>query len=551
LSLRMKTIIGIAVIEAVLLLLLISMTLNYLRNSNYDAMIKRATTTATLFAATTKDAVLSYDLASLDAFVKDVLVIPDLVYARVLGPENNLFAANAKEAYLHQPFMADYRVDAVSDGVFDTFVEIKENGVIYGRVEIGLDISSINRTIADAQNKSVIIAVLEMGLVALFSFLLGGYLTGQLKVLSLAAQKISEGTLDCVFQLPVKGRDEIANVAIAFNAMAANLREAAMRRDKFESELKDLNYSLEDRVKLRTQEIRNKNSQLEQANQDIKEAQIKLLQSEKMATVGVLAAGVAHEINNPISFVMSNLHTLEVYGHNYRSLVTEYIILMSLTDPDARQAQQLKINQLSEQYDLEFMNEDLDSLLRDSIEGTERVSDIVKGLKAFSHMDTVTDYSMCDLNECIRSTLKVVNNALKYHCEIRTEFADFPLTYCCSGQINQVLLNLMINAGHAIEGQGVITIQSRQKGDRLEVSVMDTGQGISADKLGKLFDPFYTTKPVGEGSGLGLSIAYGIAKDHQGELRVVSEPGKGSCFTLSIPITLEPCIANTGKVNVE
>lgn len=536
-SIRLKTIIGIALIEAVLLLLLVSMTLDYLRSTNYDALIKRASTTATLFATTTKDAVLSYDLASLDAFVKDVLINPDLVYARVLGPEESLFAEGGKTEALRQQFVADHHVETIADGVFDTFAEITEGGVIYGRVEIGLDISSINTTIAEAQNRSAIIAVLEMGLVALFSFLLGAYLTGQLKVLSLAAQSISEGKLD--IQLPVKGRDKIANVATAFNSMASSLSEASARRDQFEVELKELNRSLEDRVEQRTQQLRNKNRQLEQANQEIKEAQSRLLQSEKMASVGVLAAGVAHEINNPIGFVMSNLRSLEIYSQNYRSLITEYAVLVTLADPDARQAQQLKIDQLGEKYDLEFMNDDLDSLLQDSIEGTERVRDIVKGLKDFSHVDTISSYAMCDLNVCIKSTLKVVNNELKYHCDIKTELAILPPTYCCSGQISQVLLNLILNAGHAIEGQGVITIQSQQVDELLEVSVTDTGKGIAVELLDKLFDPFYTTKPVGEGTGLGLAIAYGIAKEHQGEIRVVSEPDKGSCFTLSIPITSE------------
>lgn len=536
-SLRVKTIIGIALIEAVLLLLLVSMTLDYLRSTNYDALIKRSSTTATLFATTTKDAVLTYDLASLDSFVKDVLINPDLVYARVLGPDNSVFAENGKQAYLQKSFIADDIVENVSDGVFDTFAEIVEGGVVYGRVEIGFDISSINTVIAEAQNRSAIIAVIEMGLVALFSYLLGAYLTGQLKVLTLAAQSISEGNLDV--KIKVKGRDEIANVAIAFNSMAFNLNEASARRDQFEVELSELNRSLEDRVEQRTQEMKIKNKLLEQANQDIKETQAKLLQSEKMASVGVLAAGVAHEINNPIAFVMSNLRSLEIYAKNYRSLIEEYAKLDGLTDLQERVDQKLKIETLTEQYDLEFMNEDLDSLLYDSIEGTERVKEIVKGLKDFSHVDTVTNFAMSNLNECIQSTLKVVNNELKYHCDIRTDLSELPLTYCCSGQISQVLLNLMLNAGHAIEGPGVITISSKQKGELLEVSIADTGKGIPKDQLEKLFDPFYTTKPVGEGTGLGLAIAYGIAQEHRGEIRVESELGKGSSFTLSIPVTAE------------
>ncbi|KOO09929.1 histidine kinase, partial [Vibrio xuii] len=165
--------------------------------------------------------------------------------------------------------------------------------------------------------------------------------------------------------------------------------------------------------------------------------------------------------------------------------------------------QQQKIAHLSEEYDVDFMNEDLEPLLQDTIEGTERMRDIVKGLKEFSHVDTSENYSLCDLNECIKSTLKMASNELKYHCDIKLELGELPLTYCCAGQINQVLLNLLLNAGHAIEDQGTITICSKQNGDRLELSVTDTGRGITEEDKGKLFDPFFTTKAVGKGAGLG------------------------------------------------
>lgn len=537
-SFRLKTIIGIAIIEALLLLLLVSITLGYLRTTNYEALIKRASTTATLFATTTKDAVLSYDLASLDSFVKVVLKNPDLVYARVLGPDDGVFAEAGDPHFLQLPFVADKSVELASDGVFDTYAEIKEAGVTYGRVEIGLDISSIRITIAEAENRSAIIAVVEMALVALFSFLLGAYLTRQLKVLSIAAESISAGNLD--IKLPVSGRDEIANVAVAFNAMASSLSEVSARRDQFETELRELNTSLEQRVEQRTQQMRLKNRQLEQANSEIKAAQTRLLQAEKMASLGVLAAGVAHEINNPISFVMSNLHTLEIYGSNYRQLIAAYNEYLDETEPEASKRYQEKLERLKQECDLEFMNDDLDSLLSDSIEGTERVRDIVRGLKSFSHIETVTNFEMYDLNGCIESALKVAMNELKYHCEINKELTDLPLTYCCPGQIEQVVLNLLLNAGQAIEGKGVITIRSERVDEQLEISIADTGNGISKEQKNKLFDPFFTTKAVGEGAGLGLAIVYGIAQEHKGEVRVESSPGQGSCFTLSIPLALAP-----------
>lgn len=537
-SLRLKTILGIASIEALLLLLLISMTLDYLRTTNYEGLSKRASTTATLFATTSKDAVLSYDLASLESFVNEVLKNPDLVYARVLGPEDQLFAQAGEKAVLARSFQADLLVEDVSDSIFDTYAEISEAGVVYGRVEIGLDINSLTATIDEAKNKSASIAALEMFMVALFSLILGTYLTRQLKSLSDAAKTISAGNL--AVQIPVKGRDEIAEVANAFNAMAIDLQEASQRRDEFESQLKELNRSLEDRVVQRTQELVEKNVQLEKANHDIKDTQAKLLQSEKMASVGVLAAGVAHEINNPLGFVMSNLSTLEIYVNNYKALVSEYQALFKMTDSEERKIQYQRINQLIEEFDLEFMSEDLPDLLKDTHEGSIRVKEIVKGLKAFSHIDQAEGMQLADLNECISSTLKVVNNELKYHCQVIVELGELPHIYCLPGQIKQVLLNLFLNAGHAISGKGTITISSRLENDCIEISVQDSGCGISKDDVGKLFDPFFTTKAVGEGTGLGLAISYGIiVEEHKGDIRVSSEEGVGSCFTVVLPVVLE------------
>ncbi|WP_415905325.1 sensor histidine kinase [Neptuniibacter sp. QD48_55] len=541
-SLRLKTILGIATIEALLLLLLISMTLDYLRTTNYEGLTKRAQTTATLFATTSKDAVLSYDLASLEAFVSEVMVNPDLVYARVLGPENIVFAEKGSADVLSKPFYADQSVSTVEDGIFDTYAEISEGGQVYGRVELGLDINSLNKTIEEAEQRSALIAAIEMGLVALFSLILGTYLTRQLKVLTQAAEVISVG--DFEVKVPVKGRDEVADVALAFNAMASNLHEASARRDEFEVQLTELNRSLEERVKARTKELVAKNEQLEQANKEIKEAQAKLLQSEKMASIGVLAAGVAHEINNPMGFVISNIGTLELYVNNYRQLLAAHQEIIETPEGEKRDSLIAQLKELQEELDFEFMNEDLDELLKDTKEGSSRVKDIVQGLKAFSHVDQIEKYELCNLNDCIEATLKVVSNQLKYHCEVSTDLAEIPLTYCLPGKINQVLLNLLVNAGQAITDKGSIFVSSTINEDRIEIRIKDSGQGITKDQLDKLFDPFYTTKKVGEGTGLGLSISYGIiVEEHKGDILVDSEEGKGACFTLSLPIlTKDPSL---------
>ncbi|MDO6593483.1 ATP-binding protein [Neptuniibacter sp. 1_MG-2023] len=531
-SLRLKTILGIAIIQAVLLLLLVSMTLHYLRTTNYESLSKRASTTATLFATTAANAVLSYDLASLDAFVSEVMKNSDLVYARVLGPDNQLFAEDGEANILSRPFVLDTDVEKVNDSIFDTYAEISEGGVVYGRVEIGIDTDSLSTIIDEATNRSATIAAVGMLFVALFSSMLGTYLTSQLKYLRAAARSISKG--DLAIKIPINGRDEIADVAHAFNSMASDLKDASLRRDQFEAELSELNRSLEDRVKRRTEA-------LEKANSEIKSAQTQLIQSEKMASIGVLSAGVAHEINNPLGFVISNLSTLDIYAHNYRALVTEYQRLLEINDTAEREEQLNKIQDLIKSIDLEFMNEDLDDLLKDTHEGSVRVKEIVKGLKAFSHTDQTGRMQLADINECITSTLKVVNNELKYHCTISTSLSDIPQIYCLPSQIKQVLLNIILNAGHAIQGQGVIDISSNVVEDHIEIRIKDDGCGIAEDEINKLFDPFYTTKKVGEGTGLGLAISYGIiVDDHHGEINVQSEEGKGTCFTIILPIVTEP-----------
>ncbi|EAQ64756.1 sensory box sensor histidine kinase [Marinomonas sp. MED121] len=513
------------------------MTLDYLKSTNYSSLAKRATTTAELFSTTTKDAILSYDLASLEAFVSEVLKNPDLSYARVLGPNGEIFASGGDTQALNKVFAEDDSVETVDDGIFDTHAIIEESEVIYGRVEIGIDITGILDTIKEAEQRSIFIAGIEMLLVALFSFALGTYLTRQLKVLMKATKQISAG--DFKVNVPVSGKDEIAAVTKAFNKMAKNLSEASEKRDLFEEELKEFNQKLEETVQRRTKVIIDKNKQLEDANKSIKDTQTKLMQSEKMASVGLLAAGVAHEINNPMSFIISNIETLEEYSDQLISLINLYQKVLDEDQKDKATALE-KVKSLEEQIDIEFIHDDIPGLIKDTKEGTTRVKEIVKGLKDFSHADQESTHSYCDLNECIESTLKVVNNELKYHCEIKTNLGKLSPTFCAPGQIKQVLLNLLINAGHAIKEKGLIEVSSIEIKEKIKIRIKDNGCGISDKQMEKLFDPFYTTKPLGKGTGLGLAISYGIIQDHEGTIDIESEVGIGSTFILTLPITQAP-----------
>ena len=272
--------------------------------------------------------------------------------------------------------------------------------------------------------------------------------------------------------------------------------------------------------------------ELEEAYAKLKQTQSQILQQEKMASIGQLAAGVAHEINNPMGFIQSNLGTLGKYVDK----LTDYIrfqdgILGKLDDPALREEIEARRRKLK----LGYIIEDVRDLVSESLEGAERVKTIVQNLKSFSRVDQA-EQSMADLNACLESTLNIVWNELKYKCTVEKDYGEIPKTKCFPQQLNQVFMNLLVNASHAIEKQGVIRIRTRAEGGRILVQVSDNGSGIPADKLDRIFEPFFTTKPVGKGTGLGLSIAYDIVKKHGGEITVESEVGRGTTFTVSLPV---------------
>lgn len=285
--------------------------------------------------------------------------------------------------------------------------------------------------------------------------------------------------------------------------------------------------------------VQRRNTEIEEAHKELKQAQGKLVQSEKLASVGQLAAGVAHEINNPIGFVMSNLGTLKAYSEVLVKLVNGYrSYARAETSESERTAILNELRQLEEKEDIEFIQEDIEGLLDDSLDGTKRVKDIVQGLKSFSRADDaeITDQ---DLHEGIDSTLKIVASAVKHRCEVVKNYGDLPLVPCNLAQINQVFMNLLVNAAQAIEGEGTVTITTAVEGSLVVLKFQDTGVGIPADKIGSIFDPFFTTKPVGTGTGLGLSISYGIIQDHGGTIEVQSSVGVGTTFTIRLPLNVQ------------
>ncbi|WP_334059881.1 sensor histidine kinase [Alteromonas sp. S005] len=541
LSLRFKTITGIASIAALLLLVLI-VTVFQLLNDLVDSNIKKsADTTVALFVSTTKNAFLSYDLASLDADVSEILTNPNISYVRVKDKTNNIFVEKGSEAALSRPFEADLSVSEADDGVYDTRAPIMVGSTLYGYVEIGLNIASVTDSISRVRNWTVTLALMEFVLVGLCSYLLGSFLMSQLQQLLQGAKHLGEAVKNKDYKevfVPVRGKDELSELAEAFNQLVERLKEEYEQRQRAQDELKELNTLLEEKVQDRTSLLNQKNYQLEETNKDLKEAQVQLLQAEKMASVGQLAAGVAHEINNPVGFVSSNISTLSEYVATYQMIFSQIQVVIDQKDENKRAASLVELKNMLGNQDMAFINEDISDLLSDSREGLQRVAEIVKGLKLFSRVDS-DQMQKHNINDCVRTTLAMVNNQLKYICTVETHLGRIPDVEMNVGKISQVITNLLINAGQAIEATGKngrIIITTCTVGEFVELRVEDSGCGIPPSHLDKLFNPFFTTKPEGQGTGLGLSISFGIAQEHGGMLSATSTEGDGSTFTLALPI---------------
>ncbi len=269
-----------------------------------------------------------------------------------------------------------------------------------------------------------------------------------------------------------------------------------------------------------------------QLEDERRSAHMQLLQSEKMASIGQLAAGVAHEINNPIGFILSNLVSLEKYVNK----LTDFIQAQDGVVKDLPQSGAVSdLVEKRKKLKLDFISEDIKDLIHESLDGADRVKKIVQNLKSFSRVDQA-ECKLSDLNECIESTVNIVWNELKYKVEVQKDYGEIPLTKCYAQQLNQVFMNLLVNAAQAIEKQGEIKIRTWNENGSILVSFADTGCGIPDEVRNRIFDPFFTTKDVGKGTGLGLSISYDIVKNHQGDITVDSERGKGTTFTIRIPV---------------
>ena len=288
---------------------------------------------------------------------------------------------------------------------------------------------------------------------------------------------------------------------------------------------------LEDKAR----ELYLKNQKLEESYKKLKQQQALTMQNEKLATLGTLSAGVAHEINNPLAFVLSNLETLPLYNKAFMALLNfnqNYV-----TDSGMPQQFRDELEQLMEKEDLEFLGEDMSGLIDDTIEGIQRVKEIVQNLRSFSRTQG-SDYVEADLLEGVNSTLKLLNSELKNSVTLKLDLQPLPNIICNPNQLNQVFLNLIMNAKHAVTDslKPVIKVSSSVHDEIIHIRIADNGCGMPPDVVKEIFVPFYTTKPIGEGTGMGLAIAYGIVKDHGGKINVHSQEGRGTVFDIELPI---------------
>lgn len=312
-------------------------------------------------------------------------------------------------------------------------------------------------------------------------------------------------------------------VQIARNTVDLEVKNEALAER--EERLNEINKTLDQKVRERT-------SQLEAA-------QIQLVQSEKLASIGHLAAGVAHEINNPVGFVGGNIQTMGEYFDCLDQIVGLADQLTAVVEAGRMDEAKNIIdewNGLKDDLQIDYIRGDIKGLVGESKDGVERIRKIILDLRSFSREGSDEQRELVRIEDIIRGVLRIVQSEVKYKADVIEDFGDTPEIACYAQKLSQVFVNLLVNACQAMPKRGEIHITTRLEGDNVCVEVRDTGEGIAADKLSQIFDPFYTTKPVGEGTGLGLSVSYDIIRQHDGDMQVQSEVGKGTTFRILIPI---------------
>lgn len=387
-----------------------------------------------------------------------------------------------------------------------------------------------------------IATLLLIGTIVLSAFIamgLGRRIAVPVQQLAQAAEHVAKGNLEV--SLKVASRDEIGHLAESFNQMTQALREAKAKMQQQADELQAQQVILQttnrelheksEHLSRQNAEIERKNRDLERTMQQLQRTQSLLVQAEKMASLGQLTAGIAHEINNPVNFVSSNVKPLRRDVEEVLSIMAKYDDTIAGNHLQERFDEVAK---LKRDLDFPFVLEEIGNLLKGIEDGAQRTFEIVKGLRNFSRLDE-EGKKLADINQGLDSTLLMLRHQLKNRIDVIKEFGDLPQILCYPGKLNQVFMNILSNACQAIDGPGKIFVTTSYADEVVKVSIRDTGRGMSEEIKQHIFEPFFTTKEVGEGTGLGLSITFGIIQDHDGNIEVHSEPGEGSEFVITLP----------------
>ncbi|MCQ4574462.1 MAG: ATP-binding protein [Candidatus Brocadiales bacterium] len=477
----------------------------------------------------------------LSGFVQDLATDKNVIYAVVEDQKGKVIAKskNAEEflsekTRIKNTYSSDiysvqkYFSPGAERWIMEAQVPLFEGNVKYGTVRIGY----ARELMTSGAGRALKIGLFAGGVGLLVSlgasFLTAYTITKPVKNFVKDIKIISGGNLD--HQVNIRSRNEIGQLASEFNKLTKNLKNTLTEKDNYANELADLNTNLEEKVRERTVALQKSHQDLEKAYKELQGAQAQLVQSEKMASLGQLVAGIAHELNNPVSFIYGNMDHLEEYINNIKEILSGFRDLKSVSPEEKKQ-----MDHLIQEIDLDFLLKDLDKLIKSCKNGAERTKDIVASLRSFSRLDEAA-LKRADIHEGINSTLEILTHLYKNRINVHKEYGDIPKINCFAGELNQVFMNLLANAAQAIEDKGDVWIKTEKTDTKVKISIRDSGKGISEENKKKLFTPFFTTKPVGKGTGLGLSISYGIIEKHQGRIWAESKVGEGTTFNIELPI---------------
>ena len=395
---------------------------------------------------------------------------------------------------------------------------------LLGVVVVGISFDRATLLLKQIQRQIVGLAVFIVVLAIIIARFLVKTVSQPIEKLAKGTRRIARGEL--TQEVQISRPDEIGELAHSFNFMMHELRFSRQ-------ELELWARTLEQRVQERTHEIQEKNQRLTELIEDMKRIQEQLVHSAKMASLGQFVAGIAHEINNPVNFIVPNITPLKNYIADIKHLMSHYDTIQDL--PPEKQAE---IESIKHNIEFDFLIDDLDNLIKDIEAGAGRIKHIVEDLRNFSRLDEAA-LKTINLHESLDTTLNLLGHLYENRITVYKHYGTVPPVECYAGQLNQVFMNLLANAAQAIDRRGNVwittSVQNSERGPEVYISIRDDWRGIPEDILPKVFDPFFTTKDVGEGTGLGLSISYGIIEKHYGELTVTSTVGEGTEFVITIP----------------